>query len=793
MSETTMSETEHIPGNNYIFLSGGGEMGELIRSVDWSKTPIGEPSTWPECLRTSISLVLNSYFPMYIAWGSEYIQLYNDGYRPILGASKHPQAVGISTKETFSEIWHIIGSMFDSVMKGQAVGFPNFMLPLDRNGFVEECFFDFCYSPIKQEDGTVGGVLVTVVETTETVRSIKELEISKQKTADAKIEAERQRDRLNQFFMQAPAGVCILDGPDLKFELVNPLYQQLFPGRALMGKPLLDALPEIKGQPIWDALLGVYTTGKTFEGNELLIPLARTDNGPVEDRYFNFIYQAKVNEHVQPDGILAFVIEVTDMVMVRKQAEQSELRLRMAIKSTNLGTWDYNPITGELHWSAECRNIYGIPADQSATIEAFSEHIYPDDREWVQKEIQKSLLQENGGQYDLSYRIIRFDNGETRWIKVQGNVTFENGKASRFIGTVLDITEMKFAEEKSAKLAAIIASSDDAIISKTLESVITSWNDSAQRMFGYAAEEMIGETIYKLIPNDRQEEEPLILGRLRSGERVEHFETKRLTKEGKLLDVSVSVSPVKDSKGNIIGLSKIARDITERKMDETRKNDFIGMVSHELKTPLTSLSAILQVAGAKLKNSDDSFLAGAMHKANVQVKRMTAMINGFLNVSRLESAKILIEKQRFQLEALIAEVIEEISLTVSTHVIHFSHCQLKAVNADRDKISSVISNLIGNAIKYSPNGTNIEISCATDNQNVVVSVKDEGIGIKPQDAKMIFDRYYRVESTDTKNISGFGIGLYVSAEIIRRHGGDIWVESEKGKGSVFHFSLPLEA
>jgi PAS domain S-box-containing protein len=367
----------------------------------------------------------------------------------------------------------------------------------------------------------------------------------------------------------------------------------------------------------------------------------------------------------------------------------------------------------------------------------------------------------------------------------------EQDEVERALIIALDITNIKEAEEKSAKLAAIIESSDDAIVSKTFESVITSWNNSAKRIFGYTAEEIIGETIYKIIPPDRQDEEPMILSRLKTGERVEHFETKRLTKDGRLIDVSVTVSPIKDKQGNIIGLSKIARDITERKKDETRKNDFIGMVSHELKTPLTSLAAILQVAHAKLKNSEDPFLSGAMHKANIQVKRMSGMINGFLNISRLESGKILIEKSRFDIEKVIREVIDEINLTISSHSIHFMPCHAGEVYADPDKISSVISNLISNAIKYSPRGKQVDVKCELVEDKVIVSVRDEGMGIKPQDAEKIFDRYYRVESNHTRHISGFGIGLYLSAEIIKRHGGEIWVESESGKGSTFIFSIPL--
>lgn len=355
----------------------------------------------------------------------------------------------------------------------------------------------------------------------------------------------------------------------------------------------------------------------------------------------------------------------------------------------------------------------------------------------------------------------------------------------------LDITEIKQAEEKSAKLAAIVETSDDAIVSKTLGSVVTSWNAAAERMFGYTAEEMIGQTIYKIIPEDRQNEEPRILSRLSTGERVDHFETRRLTKDGRLLDVSLTISPIMDKQGKIIGLSKIARDITDKKQEEQRKNDFIGMVSHELKTPLTSLAAIIQVAQKKLAQSEDQFLSDAMEKANQQARRMASMINSFLNISRLEAGKLLIEKQPFDLGQLLQEILEETRLTVTSHIFSLKECTNLKVNADRDKIISVISNLISNAVKYSPKGRLIDISCKLNgNMMVTVSVKDEGMGIKPEDLSYIFDRYYRVETNHTRHISGFGIGLYLSAEIIKRHGGEIWAESELDKGSTFYFSLP---
>jgi len=371
-------------------------------------------------------------------------------------------------------------------------------------------------------------------------------------------------------------------------------------------------------------------------------------------------------------------------------------------------------------------------------------------------------------------------------------VPLKNDEGEVYAGLIiaLEISDLKKAEERSAKLAAIVESSDDAIIGKTLDGIITSWNNAAERMFGYTETEMIGQSITKLIPDDRQQEEPRIIARLRAGERVEHFETQRITSDKKMLDVSLTISPIKDSQGIIIGASKIARDITEKKRDELRKSDFIGMVSHELKTPLTSLSALLQVADSKVKNSNDAILIGVLAKANVQVKKMGAMINGFLNISRLESGKILIEKQLFDLEELMSEMVDEAELTVSSHKFVFERCGPVMINADRDKIGSVISNLLTNAVKYSPKGKAIYIKCETGGDIVRVSIRDEGIGIRKKDQEKLFDRYYRVEDNNTQHISGFGIGLYLSAEIVTRHDGKIWVESEIGNGSTFYFTLP---
>ena len=178
-------------------LSGGGEMGALMRSIDWSTTAVGPVDAWPQSLRTALSILLETGFPMYIAWGRDYTQFYNDGYRPILGSTKHPMAMGAGTRETFAEIWDIIGPMFQGVMEGRATNVVDFMLPLDRHGFAEECYFIFSYSPIREESGRVGGVLVTVTETTARVvgeRRLKTTQALAAETREAKTAAEACAD-----------------------------------------------------------------------------------------------------------------------------------------------------------------------------------------------------------------------------------------------------------------------------------------------------------------------------------------------------------------------------------------------------------------------------------------------------------------------------------------------------------------------------------------------------------------------------------------------------------------------
>jgi two-component system sensor histidine kinase VicK len=244
-----------------------------------------------------------------------------------------------------------------------------------------------------------------------------------------------------------------------------------------------------------------------------------------------------------------------------------------------------------------------------------------------------------------------------------------------------------------------------------------------------------------------------------------------------------------DPSGSFSAFTGVVMDISELKKDDERKNAFIGIVSHELKTPLTSLTGYIQILQTTLNKADKAFISGALEKAGKQVKKMSSMINGFLNISTLESGKIVLNKTAFSLNKLLATLVDEAKTINLNHHITYHGCSEIEIFADEDKIGNVISNLLSNAVKYSPDNKEILVSCMVVEGMIQVSVKDQGIGISAKDIERLFERYYRVENNNS--ISGFGIGLYLSAEIIARHNGKIWVESQPNQGATFYFALPF--
>ncbi|HEV7232203.1 MAG TPA: PAS domain-containing protein [Bacteroidia bacterium] len=251
-------------------------------------------------------------------------------------------------------------------------------------------------------------------------------------------------NRFRSLLMQVPFAIGIFRGADFIVEFANSKMLELW-GKTeeeVMNKPVFEVLPDASGQGYEQLLDGVFRTGVSFVAQEIPINLNRS----VKKGQFvmKLIYEALREEDGRITGILALAEDITEQVQARTKVRESEARLKMAIQSTKLGTWDYNPITGELNWSDECRLIYGVGPDQTIDFTAFAEHIHPEDRLFAESEIAKSLNPQGKGDYDISFRILRFDNGETRWIRAQGKVYFNPQKeATRFIGTVIDISEQK--------------------------------------------------------------------------------------------------------------------------------------------------------------------------------------------------------------------------------------------------------------------------------------------------------------------------------------------------------------
>jgi PAS domain S-box-containing protein len=364
-----------------------------------------------------------------------------------------------------------------------------------------------------------------------------------------------------------------------------------------------------------------------------------------------------------------------------------------------------------------------------------------------------------------------------------------------------EVIDGRTNEDAALLLSAIVDSSDDAIISKDLNGIIKSWNKSAERLFGYTAAEAVGQPVATLlIPADRQEEEPEILSRLRRGDRVDHFETKRKRKDGTLLDISLTISPVKDLKGNIIGASKIARDITEQlRTREALRNAnerlaqsnadleyFAYSASHDLQEPLrmvSTYSAMLRRKyGGKLDEKANQYLS-YLTEGSARMERLLRDLRAFTHVSTNAGpapevdANVVLRETLVNLKVAIDESRAEV---ISGH--------LPTVCLQEFQLEQLFQNIIGNAIHYrSDAAPRINIKAEPDGDVWRFSIQDNGIGIAAEYKEKIFEMFKRLHTA--ADYSGSGMGLAICQRIVERSGGRIWVESQLGRGSTFFFTL----
>ena len=490
-----------------------------------------------------------------------------------------------------------------------------------------------------------------------------------------------------------------------------------------------------------------------------------------------------------------------------EKLQRSEAYLAEAQRLTHTGSWAWR-VEGRdaLHLSEEWYRIYGFdPENGPPAFEECRQRTHPEDRAKWQGAIDRAIAEKS--EYEVEFRTLLPD-GSVKHIRTVGHpVLNASGDLVQFVGSSTDITDRKRAEQATLLLAAIVESSHDAIVSKRLNGVITSWNKGAERLFGYAAEEAVGQNIMLIIPPDRRDEERAIVERLMRGERVDHFDTVRMRKDGSMLDVALTISPMKDAAGAIVGASKLARDITERKRAEaalrqaqadlaymsrvTTMGELTASLAHEIRQPIsaavTNARTCLRWLGREVPD-----VAEASEAASRIVKDATRAADIISRISLLFK-KGALQRELVDVNDVIREMIvllrgEATRHSISTRIELAE--DLPKVMADPVQLQQVFMNLMLNAIEAMKEGSGeseLTIKSEADDGQVLISIIDTGVGLSPEQVEQIFKAFFTTKDTGT------GMGLPISRSIIESHGGRLWATGVPGSGATFQFTLPATA
>ncbi|MDX6557964.1 MAG: hypothetical protein QOF72_1013 [Blastocatellia bacterium] len=504
-----------------------------------------------------------------------------------------------------------------------------------------------------------------------------------------------------------------------------------------------------------------------------------------------------------------------ELLIAQEALRESETWLRLALASANMGTWRVNLLTGVATRDANLKRILGLGNLASGELmqDGF-QFVHPEDKASTVAAWRHAIT--NRDAYEAEFRVCR-DDGEVLWLREQGRfIPGQRGEPDFMTGVTIDITTRKDSEHVQSTLAAIVESSDDAIVSKDLNSIITSWNRGAERLFGYTAAETIGQPISILIPVERLDEEPKILKRIRRGERIEHYETIRRRKDGTLLDISLTVSPIIDARGRIVGASKIARDISGRKRAEAEletlmtreqnaraeaetanrvKDEFLAMVSHELRTPLNAIRGWTQLL--KSGKLDQPQTERAIETIDRNARAQVTIINELLDVAGIISGKLKLEMKPIYLAEVLdasIDVVRPAADAKAIEIVAVLDQTAGPVAAEPVRLQQVFWNLLTNAIKFTPKRGRIEVQLERSGSSVSVVVSDNGSGIPANFLPLIFDRFQQADTSARRTHGGLGLGLSIVRNLVEMHGGTIRAESEgENLGATFTVTLPLIA
>jgi PAS domain S-box-containing protein len=537
----------------------------------------------------------------------------------------------------------------------------------------------------------------------------------------------------------------------------------------------------------WDLVGGdleaCFYRGETAVRDNMLIPILL--NGVLEDHYWSYSL-IPVYENGKIGGVYDAFRNMTETVMGAQKLRESEARLKLATEVAQLGVFLWETAEDRISWENDrVYEIFGrtrqdVPVNGEKFLRDFLHPNFRDAfREAVERTVQKGeLLQFEGLMYRADRTLCR--------IELNGNLQPEvKGSKGRILGTIRDVTELRKSEEtlrenakRLGEMAAIVASSEDVILSKDLNGIITSWNDAATVVFGYTAEEMIGTSILRLIPEDLHSDEKTIIENIRAGRRIEHFETVRVAKSGKRIDVSLTVSPVKDLSGQVIGASKILRDISNRKRLEqsvlqaekiAATGRMAATIAHEINNPLEAVMNLLFLLRPKIADEEGINYLSAAESELARVAHIAKQTLGYYREHASASPASLKEIAEHAL------MIYETRCTAVGITIERFLSPSRKVVLRRGEMMQVVSNLIANAINAMPSGGTLSVSvCDTafPAEGVELTVADNGVGIPAGVLPKVFDAFFTTRAT-----VGTGIGLFVAKQFVEGHGGRITIDS----------------
>ncbi|CAM3890334.1 PAS domain-containing sensor histidine kinase [Mucilaginibacter galii] len=600
-------------------------------------------------------------------------------------------------------------------------------------------------------------------------------------------------NQLKRLFMQTQSLMAILKWREGVCELINPMFKSLWANREVLNIPMRQAWPEL-GHCFYKKVEQVFDTGKTRHSYEYAVDVKKGSEPEYSEAFFDFVYSPYTSHQGDIEGVMVMGFDVTAKVQARRELAEQQLLFKDITDAAGTALWTVDTRGNITFVNHTWIDWTGSPYEAHLG-RGWIEYVQPEDRDRV---IGGYIREVNHrAPYEVDFRVLRSD-GKTQWVAATGKPRYlPNGEFAGYVGSCMDITERKKSEQMlkaSEERFRSIADSAPVLIwmagvNKHTTFLNKSWTHYGSEM------QLLSDSSYLQSDLLHEHDRDRVLDTYTQAFDARHEFYMEYRMKSRYDDryrwIGMKGVPCIGADGTFEGYIGSGMDISAMKEHEQIKNDFIGMASHELKTPITSIKAYIQLLLTIYRNkTDDDFLMKSLNTVNKQINKLTRLITDLLDVSKMETGRLSLNCELFVLNDLLKEIVEEVQHTATQHDIVMSTPQQVTIYADRDRIGQVITNFLTNAIKYSPESDRVDVILSINNNEAVIAVQDYGIGISPDEQSKIFNRFYRVEGRNEQTFSGFGIGLYVAAEIVKRHDGNVWVESQKDKGSVFYFTIP---